>query len=307
MSSKKEKWNYDFIKASKFFYTFSIIITLLGIICLAVFGLNYGVDFRSGSNVDISLSKNITAAQIQPILKQVGVDDHAEITVSNDRANIRFAKVLSETQENQLKTTITKDLDSKASFEVNTVDTEMAKELERNALYAVLIASVAIMAYVAVRFEWRFAVAAVVSLLHDAFLVISIFSIFRLEVDLTFITAILTIVGFSINDTIVIFDRIRENLRFSKQKTKDDLKTIVNKSISQTMSRSLGTVFTVFIAAFCLFVLGGESIRMFSLAMVIGLVFGAYSSIFIASPLWFALKGKQKNKPAPAKAKTAKE
>ena len=153
------------------------------------------------------------------------------------------------------------------------------------------------MIYVAIRFEWRFALAAVVALFHDAFVVISVFSIFRLEVDLTFITAVLTIVGFSINDTIVIFDRIRENLRFAKKSTKADLHEVVNHSLAQTMTRSLNTTFTVFVASFCLFIFGGESIRMFSLAMVIGILFGAYSSIFIAAPLWFMLKGKQTNKP----------
>lgn len=183
----------------------------------------------------------------------------------------------------------------------------MAQELERNAIWAILLACVAIAVYISIRFEWRFAIAAIVSLLHDAFLVISIFSIFRLEVDLTFITAILTIVGFSINDTVVIFDRIRENLRFAKKKSRDDLEQVVDHSIAQTMTRSLATVFTVFIASVCLFIFGGESIRMFSLAMVIGLLFGAYSSIFIANPLWVALKGKQKSPTAGGGAvKTAK-
>ncbi|MNV77963.1 preprotein translocase subunit SecF [compost metagenome] len=134
-------------------------------------------------------------------------------------------------------------------------------------------------------------------------MVVAVFSIFRLEVDLTFIIAVLTIIGYSINDTIVIFDRIRENLRFGKQKTYDDLKTLVNKSVSQTIMRSLYTALTVFIAAFFLMILGGESIRMFSLAMVVGLLFGAYSSIFIASPLWLVLKKNQKTK---VKSKPAK-
>lgn len=134
------------------------------------------------------------------------------------------------------------------------------------------------------------------TLLHDAFIVVALFSIFRLEVDLTFIVAVLTIIGYSINDTIVIFDRIRENLRFGKQKTYEDLKHLVNKSVAQTLMRSLYTAFTVFIAAFFLLLFGGESIKMFSLAMVIGLLFGAYSSIFIASPLWLVLKKREKVK-----------
>ncbi|WP_340399235.1 protein translocase subunit SecF [Paenibacillus sp. FSL H8-0079] len=290
-------WNFDYVKGSKIAYIFSIILTITGIVSILALGLNYAVDFRAGSNVDISVSKAITAEQIKPIVKDIGVDEgDVTITSGADRVNVRFSNELDETQESKFKQEFTK-LDASASYEVNTVDPEMAKELERNAIYAVLIASIGIMIYVAIRFEWRFAVAAVVSLFHDAFVVISVFSIFRLEVDLTFITAVLTIVGFSINDTIVIFDRIRENLRFAKKTSKADLREVVNHSLSQTMTRSLNTTFTVFVASLCLFIFGGESIRMFSLAMVIGTLFGAYSSIFIAAPLWLTLKGKQVNKP----------
>ncbi|TDL70750.1 protein translocase subunit SecF [Paenibacillus amylolyticus] len=290
-------WNFDYVKGSKIAYIFSIILTITGIVSILALGLNYAVDFRAGSNVDISVSKAITAEQIKPIVKDIGVDEgDVTITPGADRVNVRFSNVLDENQESKFKEEFAK-LDASASYEVNTVDPEMAKELERNAIYAVLIASIGIMIYVAIRFEWRFGLAAVIALFHDAFVVISVFSIFRLEVDLTFITAVLTIVGFSINDTIVIFDRIRENLRFAKKTTKADLREVVNRSLAQTMTRSLNTTFTVFAASICLFIFGGESIRMFSLAMVIGTLFGAYSSIYIAAPLWLMLKGKQVEKP----------
>lgn len=295
-------WDWDYMKASKYFYGFSIALAIVGIICISIFGLNYGVDFRSGSNIDVNLTKPVTQAQIQSLLDSQGIGKDVDYTPGNERFGIRFSEVLTDQQVNELKSTFNSKLDQGASFEVNTVDTEMAKELERNAIYAVLIACVAIAIFVSIRFEWRFAIAAIVSLLHDAILVIAIFAIFRLEIDLTFITAILTIVGFSINDTIVIFDRIRENLRFAKKKSKADLAQVVNHSIAQTMTRSLATVFTVFIASVCLLIFGGASIRMFSLSMVIGLLFGAYSSIFIAAPLWLGLKAKQK----PPAAKAAK-
>ncbi|WP_150266577.1 protein translocase subunit SecF [Paenibacillus tepidiphilus] len=300
MRFKKE---LDFVHLSKYFFIFSIVLTILGVLFLAIFGLNYSVDFKAGSNVDVSLSKNITTEQLQPALDSLNLSHEPSITLGENRVNIRYDEVLDDTQSQALQAEITK-LDDQASFEINTVDTEMAKELARNAIYSVLLASIGIIIYVSIRFEWRFALAAIVALLHDAFMVVSIFSIFRLEVDLTFIVAVLTIIGYSINDTIVIFDRIRENLRFGKQKTYEDLKALVNKSVAQTLMRSLYTAFTVFIAAFFLLVLGGESIKMFSLAMVIGLLFGAYSSIFIASPLWLLLKKRQKpsTKSAPAKA-----
>lgn len=288
--------NFDYVGASRYFYTFSIILTIAGAICLAALGLNYGVDFRSGSNVDITTSKQLTAEQLEPILKEAGITEEASITPGNDRINIRFSQILEEPQDQALRAGVQK-LDKEASFEVNTVDPEMAKELGQNAVYAVLLSCIGIIIYVSIRFEWRFAIAAIVALLHDAFVVISVFSILRLEVNLTFIIAILTIIGYSINDTIVIFDRIRENLRFAKIKKHSDLVDLVNKSLSQTIARSLYTALSVFIAAFFMLILGGESIQMFSLAIVIGLLFGAYSSIFIASPLWLLLKGKNVNKP----------
>ncbi|MFB5269183.1 protein translocase subunit SecF [Paenibacillus enshidis] len=289
-------WEWNYMKASKYFYGFSILLAMVGVICLSIFGPNYGVDFRSGSNVEVNLTKEVSQEQIHSLLVAQGIGENIDLTQGNERFSIRFSKVLTDQQINGLKNSFNEQLDNGASFEVNTVDTEMAKELERNAIYAVLAACVVIAVFVSIRFEWRFAIAAIISLLHDAILVISIFTIFRLEIDLTFITAVLTIVGFSINDTIVIFDRIRENLRFSKNKSKNNLTRIVNLSIEQTMTRSLATVFTVFIASVCLLIFGGASIRMFSFAMVIGLVFGAYSSIFIASPIWLFLKSKQKPK-----------
>lgn len=298
--------NFDFVGKSRFFYILSIAITILGLVFLLTRGLNYGVDFQSGSNVDISLSKTLTTEQIDTVLEEAGIGEDAIITPGNDRVNIRFREVLTEDQDMKMRTGIEK-LDEKATFEVNTVDPEMAKELGRNAIYAVLISCIGIIIYVSIRFEWRFAIAAIVALLHDAFVVISIFSILGLEVDLTFIIAVLTIIGYSINDTIVIFDRIRENLRFAKIKRYSDLKDLVNKSLSQTLGRSIYTALSVFIAAFFILLLGGESIQMFSLAICIGLLFGAYSSIFIASPLWLLLKGRnvsnKPNSPKPSKDK----
>ncbi|WP_136606741.1 protein translocase subunit SecF [Paenibacillus dokdonensis] len=290
MHFKKE---FDFVKLSKSAFIFSIVLTIAGVIALAAFGLNYSVDFRAGSNVDVKLSKNVTKAEVQPLLDNIGIGKDATVSPGDNRVNIRFTKVLSEDQDEQLKSAIHK-LDDTASFEINTVDPEMAKELGRNAIYSVLISCIGIIIYVSIRFEWRFALAAIIALLHDAFMVVAIFSIFRLEVSLTFIVAVLTIIGYSINDTIVIFDRIRENLRFGKTKTREDLAKLLNHSVNQMLMRSLYTAFTVFIAAFFLFLFGGESIKMFSLAMVIGLIFGAYSSIFIASPLWLFFKYKQK-------------
>jgi SecD/SecF fusion protein len=184
-----------------------------------------------------------------------------------------------------------------ASTNVSTVSPTVGKELAKNAIYALLIASLGIIIYTAIRFEWRMGVAAIVALLHDAFFMIAIFSVFRIEVDITFIAAILTIVGYSINDTIVTFDRIRENMiRSKKVETEEELALIVNKSLRQTLGRSVNTVLTVVIVVVALFIFGADSIRNFSLALLIGLISGTYSSILIAAQLWFVLKKRELKK-----------
>jgi preprotein translocase subunit SecF len=299
-SVRSKESRIDFVHYSKYFYLFSIVLTIGGIITLAALGLNYGVDFKSGSSVDVKTTKDLSSQsqQIETYLQSGGYGKHNAPTFGTDRMTIRFDSVLSQSKEQQLKTDLTAKFDPGASVEVNTVDVEIARELQWNALKAMLIACVGIIIYVAIRFEWRFGLAAVVALVHDAFIVISVFSIFRLEVNLPFIVAILTIIGYSINDTIVIFDRIRENLRFAKVKTYKDYIRIVNDSVWQTMTRSINTALTVLFAAAALFVFGSESIRLFSLAMLIGLFSGAYSSIFIASPLWLLMKKNSKSKPA---------
>ncbi|WP_438434386.1 protein translocase subunit SecF [Gorillibacterium sp. sgz500922] len=285
----KYNFHIDFMKHSKKFMLFSIIVTLLGVVFLFSEGLNRGVDFKAGTTLDINAGKTIEKAKAKEIITNAG-EPTGIITPGGERVSIRFDKVLSQDEVIKIKQGFVTAYGDKVSLEENTVDTSLADELAQKAIYAVLIASVFIMIYVAIRFEWRFAVSAIVALLHDAFFVISVFSIFHLEVNLTFVAAILTIVGYSINDTIVIFDRIRENLRFAKIKNYDDLKHLVNASVSQTLTRSINTVLTVFVGALLLFILGGESIRNFSLAMLIGLLCGAYSSILIASPLWAMLK-----------------
>lgn len=288
---------FSFARNARKFFIFSIAITVIGIALLATIGLNYGVDFRAGSSVDIAVTKDLTAQKeaIAQYIKDAGLGTPT-LTVGETRVTLRFQDILTDKQEKQLKEGFASKFDANASAEVNTVDVEMAKELQWNAIKAVAIASIAIIIYVSIRFEWRYAVSAVIALLHDAFIVVSLFSIFRFEVTLPFIVAVLTIIGYSINDTIVIFDRIRENMRFAKIKTEDDLAQVVDDSVWQTFTRSINTVVTVIIAALCLFIFGSESIRMFSLAILFGLISGAYSSIFIASPLWLVLKKKQLNK-----------
>ncbi|WP_309120403.1 protein translocase subunit SecF [Paenibacillus sp.] len=285
------KIHLDFIKHRKKFFIFSIALTVIGIVMLAAAGLNYGVDFRAGTNMDVEVGKPITAEQAERIVAEAGFEGvHPTIGGDGDRVTIRFPETLTQQEVEKVEGLFKAQFGDQVSREVNSVDPELAREQLRHAIIAVLVASVGIILYVSIRFEWRFAIAGIVALLHDAFIVITIFAIFRLEVNLTFIVAVLTIIGYSINDTIVIFDRIRENLRFAKLKSDGDLALVVNNSIWQTFTRSINTVVTVLVAAVALFIFGSESIRLFSLAIIIGLVAGAYSSIGIASPIWYVLK-----------------
>lgn len=297
----RSKRNFDFVKSSRRFLIISAAILLIGIVCLGFLGLNYGIDFSSGTSVDISTSKSIDDNKVRTFIDEQKLGDYT-LTSSETRDTVRFKDALNEQQEKDFKADFQSQLDPDASFEINIVDVEIAQEQQTNAMIGLAVASLGIVLYISIRFEWRFAIAAVASLLYDALFVICLFSIFRLEVNLPFILAILTIIGYSINDTVVIFDRIRENMRFAKIKTHTDLEKLVNDSIWQTMARSINTVITVLLAAGCLFIFGSESIKLFSLAMILGLASGAYSSIFIASQLWLYLKKKQPIKKVAVKA-----
>lgn len=297
----RSKRTFDFVKSSRRFLTVSAAILLIGLLALGFFGINYGIDFSSGTSIDISTTKAADEAKMRTFIDEQKLGDYT-LTLAENRDSIRFKEALNEQQEKDFKAAFLSQIDADASFEINIVDVDIAREQQRNALIGLTVASLGIVLYISIRFEWRFAIAAVASLLYDALFVICIFSIFRLEVNLPFILAILTIIGYSINDTVVIFDRIRENLRFTKIKSHADLEKLVNDSIWQTMARSVNTVITVLIAALCLFIFGSESIKLFSLAMIIGLASGAYSSIFIASQLWLYFKKKQPIKKVAVKA-----
>jgi preprotein translocase subunit SecF len=286
-------FSFDIVKNRKKFFALSLIITLLGILSLAIFGLNTGVDFNAGTTLDVTVpGKTLEKTQFVQTIRDTLTFEPKTTTIAENRASARFDKVLTKAEVDKVIAALDKTYGVKVAYEENTVDTELATELAKGAIYAVLYASIGIIIYISIRFEWRFAVAAVVALLHDAFMVITFFAIFQWEVNLPFVAAVLTIIGYSINDTVVIFDRVRENLRFAKLKTFDDIAEVVNRSIWQTMTRSINTVMTVFVGAACLFIFGSEGIRYFSLAMIIGLICGGYSSIFIASPLWLIMKNK---------------
>ncbi|MGW9097897.1 protein translocase subunit SecDF [Priestia megaterium] len=283
----------DFVKYRKAFFTFSSVLVIIGIISVAVFRLNLGIDFTSGTRIEIPANHTVTQAEIQREMKSLDIktDDVVITGKSNDTGVVRVVGVLNKKEIANLKDHFKDKYGSEPN--VSTVSPTVGKELAKNAMMAIVIASVGIIIYVTIRFEFYMALAAVLALLHDAFFIVTVFSLTKLEVDLTFIAAVLTIVGYSINDTIVTFDRIRENMQKFKSKSFDDLAFIVNLSLRETFTRSMNTVLTVVIAVVALLLFGSESIQNFSIALLVGLILGAYSSVFIAAQLWLVWKGKQ--------------
>lgn len=287
----------DFVGNRKKFYSISIGILIVGVIIISIFKLNLGIDFSSGTRVEILTNEATTQEEIQDYLDQIGFPTD-KIIISGEEQNtavVTYKDDLNQKEILDLKAKVIKDYGHEPS--VSTVSPTVGRELVKNAIYALAIAALGIIIYVAFRFEWRMGVGAIASLVHDVFFMVAIFSVFRLEVDITFIAAILTIVGYSINDTIVTFDRIRENIdRKGVISSKEELAEIVNKSLRQTMARSVNTVLTVIIVVVALLILGAPAIQNFSIALLIGLVTGMYSSICIAAQIWYTLKSSEMKK-----------
>ncbi|WP_245671908.1 protein translocase subunit SecF [Desulfuribacillus stibiiarsenatis] len=286
------KWNYDLVSHRKLYFIISLVIVLIGVGSLLVQGLNLGVDFVSGSRITAHLGEPFDGQEVQEIYTELGLTPSVIRSAGddNDIAIARFDTTLDNELLPQIKAAFQQQFPNFQGIEESSVSPQVGKELAQKAIYSVLIASIFIIIYVAFRFEYRFAIAGIIALLHDAFVVITIFSLFQLEVNLPFIAAVLTIIGYSINDTIVVFDRIRENLKYAKIKQPSDLAQVANDSLMQTMTRSINTVVTVLFGAIALVIFGGESLRYFSIALTIGLVAGAYSSIFLATQIWLSWK-----------------
>lgn len=286
----------DFLKHRKKFFMLSSVLVVAGFIILLIFKLNLGIDFASGTRIEVLADKSLTAEEVETEMAKldIEVDDVVLAGNENEVGVARFKTVLDQPKIAEVKNHFKEKYGSEPN--VSTVSPTVGEELARNAMLGVLIASIGIIIYVSIRFEFYMALASIVALLHDAFFIIAFFSITRLEVDITFIAAVLTIVGYSINDTIVTFDRIRELYKKKKVKTIEDLQFIVNRSLQQTFTRSINTVLTVVIAVIALMIFGSSSITNFSIALLVGLVSGTYSSLFIAAQLWLIWKGKQLTK-----------
>lgn len=291
------KPKFDIVRLSKWFFLLSGAITVAGIIFFATIGFNLSTDFKAGSRVQFQVNQKVNETTVRQMFQSVGLKvDDTGITVGGLAQNVAVVTLPGQLTPHQIEEIQAAEKkyypSAKQGIQVDTVDPFVAQQTARKAVWAVLAAALFIVIYVAIRFEFRFAIAGIIALLHDAFIVLSAFVLLRREIDLTFVAALLTIVGYSINDTIVIFDRIRENVKILKPQDVQSLREVVNKSLWQTMTRSINTVFTVLVAAVILYFFGGVSIRNFTFALIVGLISGAYSSIFIASPIWVAWRSR---------------
>lgn len=291
---------FHFVRHRKIFYVLSVLVMLPGIISLALQGMNWGIDFSSGSILEVRFDKQVQVDQVREAVRGQGLEV-GRIQQSGDSDFIIRTAKLSQEDGKKLIDAFAAEIGKVDLLRNEYVDPVISTELFWKAFWALLIASVLMVIYITIRFEFKQGIAAIIALLHDVLIVVGVFSIFRIEVDSAFIAAILTIIGYSINDTIIIFDRIRENLRL--QKKGQVLEDLVNLSIWQTMTRSINTAIAVMFVLLALYFLGGSTIKSFVLAMIIGIACGAYSSIFNASPIWVDLKLMDKRGRAqPAKA-----
>ena len=286
---------FDISGHRTWWFLLSSIIIIAGIVCMVVRGFNFGIDFTGGTIIDLKFDQPVTIADVRTSLGKYGLDGstiqlsgaQSDVTASED-VMIRTTD-LEEDQRKEIMATLKDDVGSYTVLREEKVGATIGGELITNAVEALLISWVLIIAYVAYRFEWKFGVAAVLALVHDILIVLGVFALTQRQIDSSFIAALLTIVGYSINDTIVIFDRIRENLKLHFRRG-GDVDVLVNTSIYQTLTRSLYTVFTVMFTTLALYFFGGETTKDFAFALLVGFGSGCYSSIFIASPLWVTFR-----------------
>ena len=274
----------------KKFNVLSFFLILISLFFLIFKGLNYGVDFKGGTLIELRvLNENIKINELRNSFNKLNLED---VSVKNFIVKFKNNDLQNKNFISELKENLTSELNDKFTFRrVENVGPKVSSELLKAGVLAICISLFAMLVYIWIRFEWQFSIGAIVALFHDIIITLGIFSIFNLEINLSIIAAVLTIVGYSMNDTVVIYDRVRENLR-----KYSDIKIfeLTNISINETLSRTLITSTTTLLALLSIFFIGGEILKGFSLAMILGVILGTYSSIFIANPILVFYKVSQK-------------
>lgn len=272
---------YDIVGKRRIAFVFSIVIIVAGIVSLFVQGLNFGVDFAGGTKMQIKFNENVSTETIRTLIASEEIGN-PEIKSSGD---MEYMITLPLMEDSQDAVALLNDALNELSYDVLQIDKigpKIGEEMRSNSLKAILISLLLILIYITIRFEFKFAVGAVIALAHDVMITLAFFSFFQWEVSLPVLAAFLTIVGYSLNDTIVVYDRIRENLKTHKGKA---LENVVNLSINQSLSRTIITSLTTFFVVLILALFGGQTLFGFSIAMVVGVIVGTYSSMFVASPV----------------------
>ena len=292
MSTKLSlKQNINFMGLRKPAMILSTIMILVSIACLATLKLNVGIDFTGGSIIEVGYLQAVELEPIRDVLNDNGYDD--AVVQHFGSASEVLIRLVPKVGQNEAQTSsdvikLLRNMTDETVQErrVEYVGPQVGEELTEDGGLAVLYALIAILIYVSVRFEYRFSLGAVAALIHDVIITLGIFSLLRLDFDLSVLAAILAVIGYSLNDTIVVFDRVRENFRKIRNRTPEE---VTNISVNQTISRTLMTSFTTLLVLFSLFFIGGEAIHAFSLALIIGVFVGTYSSIYVATTTTLAL------------------
>ena len=286
---------FDIIGKRKIWYAISSLLIIASLFFMVTRGFNMGIDFTGGTIMDLRFEKAVNINDVRAVLKEYNLSNSTiqlsgESSSSTESENVMIRTVdLEEQERKEVMAGLTDKLGAYQVLREEKVGATMGTELIMNAIYATIISWLLIIAYVSYRFEFKFGISAVLGLAHNVIIVLGAFALTQRQIDSSFVAALLTIIGYSINDTIVIFDRIRENLKLHFRKN-GDIVELVNTSIYQTMTRSIYTVSTVLFATFALYFFGGDTTKDFAFALLIGFFCGAYTSIFIASPLWVTFR-----------------
>ena len=283
-----------FAENLKIWSLISLAIIAIGLIIALTSGVNLGIDFTGGTMIHINMDKTYEVTQIQESINEYNLDaDIIHAGFDKTEIIIKTKLSLDNTQRMEIFETLKNDfnLTNEDFLEAEQFGPTVGKEIQSKALSSIMIASLGMLIYITLRFEIIYGVTAIVALIHDVLILLAVYSIFNIPINSSFIAAVLTIVGYSINDTIVVFDRVRENVKKMK---KSSFAEIANKSLSQTIIRSINTSFTTLLVIGSLYVLGVEAIKEFAFPLMTGIIVGTYSSIFIASPLWAFMKDKTK-------------
>lgn len=282
----------DIIKNRKIFYSISLAIIIVGLIMMVVKGLNYGIDFTGGTSIQIKIGRMVTVEEVREIMDEY--DNNASIVhIGNnkDEIIIKSSKDFDNGEINEIVDKFVEKYDIETKeFQSEKFVATMGNEIKKKALFSSFIAAVGMLIYITWRFEFKFAIAAIIALIHDVLITLSIYAIFGIPANNSFIAAILTILGYSINDTIVIFDRIREETRLNPRHS---LENLINNSIKKSLTRTINTSITTLAAVVILYIVGVEDVKVLALPLIFGIVSGTYSSLFIASPIWYALKNRE--------------